>query len=406
MNAQQRCIFVTTFAFAIVSHQLQAQSVGQDYYNNEQNMVLAQQEFDQGNYTETVFALERVLALAPNNKQARILLARTYAKLREYSAAQQQYAKVKPLVNAAERRELAQEEALMLRAQRFSRSALIGFDIGYDDNLTSLANIDSVFIPARNQNLALDDSKVEEGVAMRLFAAGSLRYQQQKHQWWRFDGIVSQRQDERYNQRQFYAAIGYYRQIKAAQYKVQVDSSYAIADDLDSRANYNVRLERRQDLDIGSWSSELKLSQRRFGEQSIRNDRRGSVKLSYQRELTNDWIGQVSINSSSDLQTNNARKDLDYTNRGLALSFTKPLNDQLKLTIAGDYQRYDYSGEDTSFLRVRRDNLLRLQTGLRYQYDKQSSVTARLEWLRNDSNIALNEYDKKALTFSYIYRFE
>jgi hypothetical protein len=406
MNAQQRCILLTTFAFAIVSHQLQAQAVGQDYYNNEHNMALAQKEFEQGNYTETVFALERVLALAPNNKEAGLLLARTYAKLHEYSAAQLQYAKVKPLVNAAERRELAQEEALMLRAQRFSRSALIGFDIGYDDNLTSLANIDSVFIPARNQNLALDDSKVEEGVAMRLFAAGSLRYQQQQQQWWRFDGIVSQRQDERYNQRQFYGAVGYYRQFKAAQYKVQVDSSYATADDLDSRTNYNVRLERQQNLNNGSWSSELKFSQRRYGEQSIRNDRRGGVKLSYKRELSYDWIGEVSINTSSDLQTNNARKDLDYTNKGLALRFTKTLNDQLKLTIDGDYQRYDYRAEDPSFIRVRRDNLVHLKTSLRYQYNKKSSVAARLEWLRNDSNIALNEYDKKAVTFSYIYRFE
>ncbi len=406
MNVWQSKIIITLFMLSSFSCQVSAIEAPEDYYNHQKNMALAQKEFKKGNYTEAVFALQRVLALDPSDKDASILLARTYVKLQEYTAAQQQFDKVRPQLNAAERKNQAREVASMLRQSNYSLSSIVGFDVGYDDNLTSITTADSVFIPNTNQNLILDNTEVKKGGVIRLFGATTLRYQKHKDKWWRFDGIVSQGQDDSYNQQQLYVAAGFHQKIKGAQYEIKIASSYGNGDGLDRRSDYNLTLGRKQKLAQGSWSSELKFNQRYYAEQTLRDDKRISGALSYQRPLSDKWHGKIGVNLSNDLKSNDGRTDLDYNNQGLSLGFSRPIGDKLKLSLDAKYQQYRYRGEDPNFLRERKDKQTRLQSDLRYQYDKQSTVGLRLEWLRNRSNIGLYQYNKKALMFSYIYRLK
>jgi hypothetical protein len=388
------------------SYQVLAIEAPEDYYNNQKNLELAQKEFKKGNYTEAVFALQRVLALTPSHKEAGILLARTYVKLKEYRAAQKQYDQVRPHLSAAERNHQDREVALMLRRSNYSFRSIVGFDVGYDDNLTSITTADSVFITSTSQNLILDNTELKKGAVLRLFGASTLRYQQHKDQWWRFDGIVSQRQDGSYNQQQLYGAAGFYQKIKGAQYEIKLGSSYGNGDGLDRKSDYHLTLGRQQKLAQGSWSSELKFNQRHYAEQAVRNDQRITGTLGYQRPLNDKWRGEIRVNLSNDLQSNDGRTDLDYNSQGLYLGFSRPIGDKLKFSLDAKHQHYQYRGEDPNFLRERRDNQTRLQSGLRYQYGKKSIASLRLEWLRNRSNIKLYQYKKKALTFSYTYRLE
>ena len=109
---------------------------------------------DSGRPGQAVFALERVLAVRPDDALARAEIARAYFALSEYQTSRQEFenAKGNSEVPATARTTMDKYLALIDRAQRGSQrvSGYIGFSTGYDSNVNSGTDETTVAIPLIN----------------------------------------------------------------------------------------------------------------------------------------------------------------------------------------------------------------------------------------------------------------
>ena len=58
------------------------------------------------------------------------------------------------------------------------------------------------------------------------------------------------------------------------------------------------------------------------------------------------------------------------------------------------FQASDYKGTDPTFLTTRDDDYIDVTLGYKFRYDGNWSVTPRLSYSSNDSNIVVNDYDR------------
>jgi outer membrane protein len=120
------------------------------------NYLLGIASLDAGNPGNAVFAFERVLALDPNHPQARAELARALIALTEYDAARTELMQVRtmhppPEVAAKIDWLLGELERAIAEHQKQQTTVWSGYvegEIGYDTNINTAPNANSVFIPA------------------------------------------------------------------------------------------------------------------------------------------------------------------------------------------------------------------------------------------------------------------
>ena len=132
---------------------------------------------DSGRPGLAVFALERVLAVRPNDALARAEIARAYFALSEYQTARQEFenAKADSTAPAAARVTMDKYLALLDRAQRGTQrvSGYLGFSTGYDSNLNSGTDQSTIAIPVLNNlPFQLNDKATSQDNAFATIAAG------------------------------------------------------------------------------------------------------------------------------------------------------------------------------------------------------------------------------------------
>ncbi|MGB1239542.1 MAG: surface lipoprotein assembly modifier, partial [Pseudomonadales bacterium] len=289
---------------------------------------------------------------------------------------------------------------------RLSARKVLGVDLGFDDNLTSLTPSDSVYIPSSNQYLALDNHRREEGVFSRLYVGGSWRYNTQADRWWQLDTFAAKHWDDSYSQHQVFAALSFHRPLGKGRLGAQLDTVLDGGQDLDRRRSDALQLSYRQPQGSRVWQAKVRAVNTHFSGQSLRDDRRLSLDLDVEQALDERWQVKLGLSVSADIKDSPERADLDYRTTGISLALKRDLSEQWQLFIDADYQHTRYRGEDSSFQRKRRDSRTHLQLRLRYQYSERSSFSASIGHTRNQSNISLNQYRKNALRLGYLYQFE
>jgi hypothetical protein len=131
---------------------------------------------ESGSASEGIFALERVLAVQPDNHQARLGLVRGYYDLEQYGRSRQES---QTLLDSTPPEEIRQQAQRYndLTSRRASGSLASGgfyaeFGIGYDDNVNGGATGRSVVVPLNGMTTTLRDSAMAEDSAYMNAAAG------------------------------------------------------------------------------------------------------------------------------------------------------------------------------------------------------------------------------------------
>src|SRR3954470_4859374 len=120
--------------------------------DSEFDFLLGSAALDLGKYTEAVLALERGLAVEPNNAIARTQIARAYFYLKETEAAKREFANVRkqempPEVSASIDRFMDAIQRIE-DTQKTTINGYVLFGFGYDSNVNSATASSSVAIPA------------------------------------------------------------------------------------------------------------------------------------------------------------------------------------------------------------------------------------------------------------------
>ncbi|HEX5092305.1 MAG TPA: tetratricopeptide repeat protein, partial [Burkholderiales bacterium] len=128
---------------------------------------------DTGHYERAIFALERVLAVQPDNLQARAEIARAYMATGELATAKRELEAVKSRQVPDEvRRTIDQFLSAIQSAETTQYTRYLELGFGYDSNINAATASTSIAIPSIGPNFQLAPSLVEQSDRFIGFAAG------------------------------------------------------------------------------------------------------------------------------------------------------------------------------------------------------------------------------------------
>jgi tetratricopeptide (TPR) repeat protein len=363
--------------------------------DSQSNLKLARIEQAKGKLTEAVFALERAVAIDPNNTEAQFLLGEVYAELGEKDSAEAQFVLV---VKAKGEQSASAQTALdnLKYVRAWSHQAAVGLRLGHDDNINSGLDSTSIFLPSTNSIATLPDStKPQDKITQTVYASGSLRYQHTDKLAYVFKGTLAKTDDNFYNQAYVAIDAGVHLSYENYQHSFNVIQSYLDYNNVDKINSTRFNFEHLQQVAGGNYYKvDVDIQALDYETQNIRDDRRVIVTGLYSHALSPTLNIRPSVYVSRDVRGEDTFEHLDYDSYGLKASLDKQLSHALKLTLGIDYIVSDHDQQDPTFLRNRSDKRMRLHSKLSWTLAQATTLSAAYQNTQSDSNIALHDIDK------------
>ncbi|MFA9460599.1 surface lipoprotein assembly modifier [Thiohalorhabdus sp. Cl-TMA] len=374
---------------------------------------------DTGHVAEGIFALERVLMRKPGLDRARLELARGYFLLGEDRRAREEFRTVlahdpPQAVVATVERFL---EAIRRRADRYETvlTAYAEMGAGYDTNVNSATDADSVAIFDGALQLELSDSSQEQAdLFLRSAAGGTVRHPLSPdtgvyggidvrgrfhpdesdfdtgllagRAGWEWRGIDTRLRLTARAQR-FFLDAGPYR------------DSYGLGGDL----RYTL-------TDTTAGTGFARVNRIEYTGQSIRDSKMLTVGVggshlflgAYQPAVSASlYAGRELADDNSDA----AEAIAERTLYGLQAGLRFVLDPDWTLRVNGQARYSGYGEEHALFGETRKETYYQADVALDWRYDRHWSAGPRLRHSRNDANIALYEYQRTQLWVQVRYDY-
>ena len=390
------------------AYQLLNQAYEQRAGSPDFDLLLGIAALDAGEPTRAVFALERVLAVEPDNARARAELARAYYVAGENEAAKQEFTSVKKdSVPASVARTIDKYLSLIegrLAATGTRVSVYIQGAGGYDSNVNSATDSSTIAIPAfGNLVFTLDQSgrKLDSGV-FSLGTGVSFSTPLQGREDLRIIGGIDLHERIAYDQTDFstrvlngQAGLRYTTGKEAFVVSLQGQKYYLGGDEYRDLGGGGV-----QWLHNYSHRTQFSLfgqvALQRFPTQRARNVNQysGGAGVAHAFAISGEPVIFASVFAGTDVELKGNRADLGRDFLGLRAGGEYTLARNLTLVGNITYQYSRYGGADPLFLKRRRDHFLFARAGLEYELDGNWSLRPEIQFSRNDSNLAINKFDR------------
>ena len=384
---------------------LQSERAGDPEYD----YLLGVAALDLGRNTEAVFALERVLAVQPNNASARAQIARAYFNLKETDTAKREFETVKaqgvpPEVQTTIDRYL---DAIgrIAEGEGFSARFFVELVGGYDTNINGATGVDTIAIPAfGNVTFRLDPTSVETqawfmsaaaGVALRNPLAQSLFLLGGASVYGRYNFGET---DFDTGYLDGYAGLGY-QSGRDSWTAVAQGNAFFVGDPLYSSTYRNAwggTVQWTHDFSAASQvATYLQYASLTYPDQEPRDANRyvGGVGWAYAFRATDPTV-YLGTYAGSEIATDDAFDYLGYNLVGVRAGGQKAIDARTYAFASASVEWRRARGTDPFFLTERRDEQYTAALGLRYLLGRQWWVSPELTYLLNDSNIELNQYDR------------
>ena len=363
-----------------------------------------------GKNTEAVFALERVLAMQPNNAPARAQIARAYFNLKETETARREFENVKkqevpPEVSATIERFL---EAIA-RVEESSRTVIRGFvefSLGYDSNVNSATADNQVAIPAFGGlvfTLAPTATELEDEF---IGFGGGLNFQ---HPFSRrlalFGGLAYQNRsniDEgEFSTSSYDANLGlsYRRERDSFRLATQfnsfwVDDSQAYPDAYRNALGFTGQWQ--HDFDArNQFSAFVQYTNLAYPSQSIRDAKRSVGGVGYAHAFGRGTVvAYLGLYGGQEKPEADTVPQLEHDLYGARLGTQWNLSGKYALFFNASGEQREYAGNDAFFLVKRKDTQANASGGLIIFPKKNLRITPQVSWTSNSSNIQVNEFDR------------
>ena len=374
--------------------------------DSQSNLKLARIEQAKGKLTEAIFALERAVAIDPNNTEAQFLLGKVYAELGEKDSAEAQFALV---IEAKSKQSASAQTALanLKYVRAWSRQAVVGFRLGHDDNINSGLDNTSVFFPSINNTVTLPDStRPQDKITQTLYASGSLRFQHTDNLAYVLKGTLAKTDDDFYHQAYVAIDAGARLSFENYQHSYNIVQNHLDYNNFDKINSTRLNFEHLQKLSGSDYFKvDIDLQALDYKTQDIRDDRRVILSGLYRHALSPTLSIRPSVYISRDIRSEDSFEYLDYDSYGLKATLDKQLHPKLNLAIGVDYIVSDYDGQDPTFLRDRSDERARFHSKLSWSVARATTLSAAYQYTENDSNIPLYDFDKKVFFINIAKRF-
>ncbi len=402
-------------AYALLIPQLEQRAGDPEY-----DLLLGIAAVDSGQPTQAVFALERVLAIDPNNERARLELARAYFEAGENEASREEFNYVKSRQGSAELAKTIEtyltEIDTRIRGKDSTHSFYVEATGGYDSNVNSATDTSTVAIPAfGNLVFTLDDvaRELSSGFyqldAGAGFTKGLAAYENTGvfgslkgayRQTWHHHDFDTASADGQLGMRFGSGEDAYTASVLA--------QTYAIDDDINrNQAGINLQWLHMQDK-----STQLSL----FGQalvqkypgQATRNVNQYTFGVGQVRLIDGDGAPVVygGVFAGMDDERDELFKEIGRHFIGVRAGGQYTLREDLNLTGGVSYQYSRYGADDPLFLERRKDHFGFIHAGLEYTLMQNWVIKPDVQYLLNKSNLPINDFKRWQIMASIRYNFE
>jgi len=375
----------------------------------EYDYLLGVTALDLGRNTEAVFALERVLAVQPDNVAARAQIARAYYNLKEFETARREFETVRAQTVTAETARTIDrwlsaiqqaDSGTKLRAQFF-----LEFAAGYDSNVNGATDLNQIAIPAFNGlEFTLDPAAQEQDDAFFSFSIGTAVNAPLSARTAMIGGLSLY---QRLNPQESDFSTGYLDGWLGLSFKRGRDTWTAIGQlntfllyDPDYSGGYRnaagATVQWTRDLSARQQlTAYLQYAALHYPSESERDADRAILGLGYAFALRGgDPSAYVGVYGGVERERDGDFDFLGHRPLGLRLGGQKALSERAWWFASIGFERRDYRGEDPSFQTTRRDDQYAAATGVHLLLPNDWRLSPQLSYIRNTSNIELNEYDR------------
>jgi outer membrane protein len=389
---------------------LEAQRAGDPEFD----YLLGIAALDAGDRERAVFALERVLAVQPDNLRARAEIARAYLAGGEREAAKREFEAVRARQVPAEVRATIDRFLSAIAAAEHTRvDSYLELAFGYDTNVNSATPNSTIAIPAQgNSAFTLSPSLTETDDHFLGFAAGT-NFTRKLNLAWSvvggFSGNFRQNQNQSaFDTDTFDGSIGvrYRRGLEAVTVGAQgqhfaVDTSrYRMTGGLIGQWQHSFD-ERTQATVFGQYAS------LHYPTQVVRNAHRGIVGVAYAQAFTGEYAPAVfvSLYGGEEKQVADAFPHLGHKPVGARLGGQWRLGGGLSAFGSVSYERRKYGGIEPLFLVTREDKQTDVNLGLSYLWRSATTLLLVASHTSNSSNVVLNDFDRTVIGVSVRFNF-
>lgn len=347
-----------------------------------------------GHYTRAIFALERVLMIAPNNARARAELGQALYSVGDNAGAKVMLGQAKEQgIPTEAARTIDQLLQTIERIEAEAKSTTRGYleaTVGYDNNVNSAPNSKAFGLkPVASQfggmGVGISGRKA---IAPRWSAIGSLNASFRAH-----DTTALA-----YDNTQIDASGGAAYLVDRNEYTVAVQAGNSTIASVPARTSWSVTGEWTHRFDgFRQFNAYAQLGQLRYPQQT-RNVDRYTVGASYGQQFKNGLSAYGSGYIGQELTMEPGVGHLGQQFSGTRLGLQKPLSEALAGFVTVSLEDRGYNGPDPLFGSVRHDQQWGLNLGSIWVPAKAWRVTSQWAYLQNVSNISTSNFEKQTLS--------
>ena len=394
-------------AYALLAPQQTNRAGDPDY-----DYLLGIAALDSGKPNEAIFALERVLAVNPNNLQARAEIARAYFATGEKELSRQEFEAVQSRHPPGEVNATIQKFLDAINQGQGSATTLLsGYleaAVGSDSNVNSATGSSQVAIPAFGGAVAtLNGSGIETKDTFSDVSGGANVRHYLSSDWSMFGGASF---DERLNSTQHIFNTGTING-NAGLSLTKDEDSYSAALQLQSfdvdnkryRDGAGMTMQWQRNLKSSSqFSSYFQYTDLKYPDQSERDANRYVLGVAYASVLGGNLSPAVyaGLYAGEEKEQQSGVPYLGQKLYGLRTGGELNFSAQTKMFGSLSVESRHYGGDDPFFLVTRKDTQADLNVGVKYVMNKLWTLTPQLAYTKCQSNIIINEYKRTVLSVS------
>jgi hypothetical protein len=375
----------------------------------EYDFLLGSAALEVGKNTEAVFALERVLAVQPDNGPARAQIARAYFNLKETETAKREFENVKkqeipPEVSATIDRYLDAITKIG-ETERASARFFLEFAAGYDSNVNSATTVLQVAVPAFGgvpftlspTSRSLDDAFFQ--------ASGGMNFRNPLSKRWAVVGGLTVNQRTNFTRDNLDTGfvdgyLGLATRFGRETVNAVAQGNMFRLDDPAYPGSYRNALggtvQWTHDFNARSqMTAYVQYSSLEYPTQSPRDANRYIAGLGYAHAFRAvDPVVYVGVYGGDERAKDSLFDYLGHKPIGARLGGQKILSESWLLFFSAAYENRRYNGTDPSFLKVREDNQYSAGVGLSYTLPHEWRLSPQITYIDNQSNLEINEFNR------------
>jgi tetratricopeptide (TPR) repeat protein len=384
---------------------LQAERAGDPQYD----YLLGVAALELGRNTEAVFALERVLAIQPNDAGARAQIARAYFNLKETDSAKREFETVReqnvsPEVKESINRYLTAIDQIA-ESERFSARFYLEFSLGYDSNVNGATDTNQFAVPSLPDirfTLAPSARETPDGF---FSAAAGVAIRNPLSKRWAVIGGASAYRRMNFNESDFNTSyidgyLGLSAKAGRSTFTMLGQGNIFLVDDpVYSQAYRNAlggTLQWTHDFNARNQvTAYVQYAALTYPDQSPRDADRYIAGAGYAHAFrSHDASVYLGVYGGIEKERDEAFAYLGFQPIGLRLGGQTALNDRTYLFATAAAEWREYRDVDPFFLEEREDQQYSVTAGVHRLLANRWRMSPQVSWLQNKSNIVINEYDR------------